>query len=301
MEAENKIYYHAIFLLYILLIERSKLMFAILSVNSKQNKLFLVVSLVFAVMLITAAPSLVHAQDPFTFGNFNDPFTIGGGGGTAANSNSNTTLQVRSDTDWSGIYGDSTGSTTVDGHGNRNISFACSNTYSADFQKKGEGPGFLTLNIVQPINHVGSKPQVITRNGVPIEPGGSVNVTKQITDLVDFVEFDIYQVSNSSSNAVDTNKAFNSTLRETITDPNGRIVSDNDTGPQTAYFFPIPPPNPDIAGKYTFSIKNFGDSPVNVRIQYGSPPSKITTTTQNTTNTRTTTAQFGTVSVSGSC
>jgi len=43
---------------------------------------------------------------------------------------------------------------------------------------------------------------------------------------------------------VDTNQTFNSTLRETITDPNGRLVSDNDTGPQTAYFFPIPPPNP---------------------------------------------------------
>jgi hypothetical protein len=135
---------------------------------------------------------------------------------------------------------------------------------------------------------------------VPIEPGRSVNVTKQITDLVDFLEFDICQVSNSSSNAVDTNQAFNSTLRGTITDPNGRILSENDTGPKTAYFFHIPPPNPDIAGKYTFSIKNLGDIPVNVRLLYGSPPSKITTT-QNITNTRRTTAQFGTVSVSGSC
>ena len=34
--------------------------------------------------------------------------------------------------------------------------------YSADFQKKGEGPGFLTLNIVQPFNNTVTKVQDIT-------------------------------------------------------------------------------------------------------------------------------------------
>jgi hypothetical protein len=56
---------------------------------------------------------------------------------------SNTTLQIRSDTDWSGTYGDNTGSTTIDGHGNRDISLSsCSNTYSAIFQKKGKVQGY---------------------------------------------------------------------------------------------------------------------------------------------------------------
>lgn len=67
---------------------------------------------------------------------------------------SNTTLQIRSDTDWSGTYGDNTGSTTIDGHGNKDITLSsCSNTYSAVFQKKGEGQGFLTLNIIQNVTN----------------------------------------------------------------------------------------------------------------------------------------------------
>jgi hypothetical protein len=191
----------------------------------------------------------------------------------------------------------------VDGHGNKDFFFSCSNTYSAIFQKKGQGPAFLTLNIVQPISHI--VPQnLIIRNGVSIEPGRSVNVSKQITDLrgENTIYFSMNQESNSSTSAGETNQPFNSTLRETITDPNGRLISDNVTDPQTVNFFAFPGPTPDIAGKYTFTIKNIGDSPVNVRIQYGitsiSPP---TITTHNVTNTRTTTAQFGTVSVSGNC
>jgi hypothetical protein len=92
-------------------------------------------------------------------------------------------------------------------------------------------------------------------------------------------------------------------LRETITDPNGRIISSNDTHPQTVNFFAFPAPKPHIPGKYTFTIKNVGNSPINVRIEYGNlPPLRPPTIiTHDVTNTRTTTAQFGTVSVSGSC
>jgi hypothetical protein len=81
------------------------------------------------------------------------------------------TLQIRSNTDWSGSYGDSTGSTTVDGHGNKDFVFSCSNTYSAIFQKKGEGQGFLTLNIVQPFNNTVTKFQDTTKHGVPLLVG----------------------------------------------------------------------------------------------------------------------------------
>lgn len=207
------------------------------------------------------------------------------------------------DTDWSGTYGDSTGSTTVDGHGNKDFNFSCSDTYSAVFQKKGQGPGFLTLNIVQPVSHIVPEDFII-RNGVSVEPGGSVNISKQITDLggENTIYFGISQVSNGSSNAADTNQAFNSTLRETITDPNGRLISDNVTDPQTVNFFAFPGPTPDIVGKYTFTIKNIGGSPVNVRENYGvTSLGTRTSTTYNLTNTRTTTEQFGTVSVSGSC
>ena len=263
------------------------------------NVLFPIASFAFIAILATAGPSLVYAQDnPFQVGSDANPFEVGGG--TPHSNSSNTTLQIRSNTDWSGTYGDSTGSTTVDGHGNKDFSFSCSNTYSAVFQKKGEAPGFLTLNIVQPISHIIPQNAII-RNGVHIEPEGSVNVSKQITDLVDYLDFSTNQVSNSSNNAAETNQPFNSTLRATITDPNGRIISYNDTSPQTVNFIAGPSSLPHIAGKYTFTIKNMGDSPVNVRIEYGSLPSDTTVTTHNVTNTRTTTAQFGTVSVSGSC
>ena len=49
-------------------------------------------------------PSLAFAQDPFTIGNGGDPFAVGAGGG-GTTSDSNVTLQIRSDTDWSGSYG----------------------------------------------------------------------------------------------------------------------------------------------------------------------------------------------------
>jgi hypothetical protein len=91
------------------------------------------------------------------------------------------------------------------------------------------------------------------------------------------MDFSINQVLNSSS-AGETNQPFDSTLRETITDPNGRIISYNDTDPQTVNFFPEPGPLPHVAGKYTFTIKNIGDSLVNVRIEYGNLPSLGTQT-----------------------
>src|SRR6266487_1829066 len=97
-------------------------------------KLFLFSSFAIISTIIIVAPSLAFAQD--------NPFEFGPSSATA-NGNSNTPLQIRSNTDWSGTYGDSTGSTTVDGHGNKDFIFSCSNTYSAVFQKKGEGQGFL--------------------------------------------------------------------------------------------------------------------------------------------------------------
>jgi hypothetical protein len=74
--------------------------------ESKENKLFPVASIAFITILTTAGASLVYAQE--------NPFEIGPGSVSSPPSQSNTTLQIRSNTDWSGTYGDSTGSTTVD-------------------------------------------------------------------------------------------------------------------------------------------------------------------------------------------
>lgn len=109
-----------------------------------------ILALPLALVIILSSPLLAYAQNPFTFGNTNNPFSNGGG---SAQSNGNVTLQIRSDTDWSGSYGSTTGSTSIDGHGNRDISFGCSGTYSAFFQKKSSGHGILTLNIVQNVTN----------------------------------------------------------------------------------------------------------------------------------------------------
>jgi hypothetical protein len=271
---------------------------------SGSNIVFPVAYFAFIAILTSAGPSLVYAQEnPFHIGSDANPFEVGSSSATASG-NSNTTLQIRSNTDWSGTYGDSTGSTTVDGHGNKDFSFSCSNTYSADFQKKGEGPGFLRLNIVQPFNNTVTKVQETTRHGVPLVVGGSINLAKQITDLHDGLDFLVSPESNSSSNALDTNQPFNTTLRATITDPDGSIIISNDTGDQSQGLSPTPiypPLKPHITGKYTFTVKNIGDSLVDVGITYGSLSSQTTITTHNVTNTQTTSAQFGTVSVSGNC
>jgi hypothetical protein len=267
------------------------------------NRQFLIPSIAFITILLTATPSIAYAQ-----GN---PFEIGPGSVSSPPSQSNTTLQIHSDTDWSGTYGDSTGSTTVDGHANKDFIFSCSNTYSAVFQKKGQGTGFLTLNIVQPFDHTVTRFQAITKHGVPLAVGGSVVLTKQITDLHHDLDFWIFSASNSSSNAESTlSQPFNSTFRLTITDPNGSVMLRNDT-PPISMFNSLPPSDsytfsatrltPHIAGEYRFTVKNLGNSTGDLNIEYGSVPSQTTLTTHNVTNNRTTTAQFGTVSVSGSC
>jgi hypothetical protein len=102
--------------------------------------------------LLVATPSVLwntsFAQDPFAFGNTGNPFAVGGGS-SSSSGGTNVTLQVRSDTDWSGSYGSGSGSSSVDGQGNKDIKFSCDTSYSANFQKKSTGHRTLTLNIVQ--------------------------------------------------------------------------------------------------------------------------------------------------------
>jgi hypothetical protein len=257
-------------------------------------KLFLISSFAIISTIMLVTPSLAFAQDPFTIGKSGYPFAVGGGGGGNAPSANNITLGIRSDTDWSGTYGDSTGSTTVDGHGNKDFIFSCSKTYSAMFQKKGQGTGFLTLNIVQPFNltvHLAPT----TLNSVTITPGGSANASRQINDTARFIGVVIHVESNSS-NAMQTQGLSNVTLKESVRNPNGIIMSNNNFTEQFLTTF-----KPDIAGKYTLRIYNLGDRPVSLGALLNNIPPQTTVTTHNMTNTRTTTAQFGTVSVSGSC
>lgn len=56
-----------------------------------------------------------------------------------------------SNTSWSGSYGGSSGSSGVDGRGNKNITMSChgGDIYSAAFNKKDNSREPLTLNVIQ--------------------------------------------------------------------------------------------------------------------------------------------------------
>lgn len=61
-------------------------------------------------------------------------------------------LRVLSNTSWSGSYGDSSGSSSVDGQGSKNITMLCpgGDSYSATFSKKDSSEDkSLTLNVIQ--------------------------------------------------------------------------------------------------------------------------------------------------------
>lgn len=88
---------------------------------------------------------LAYAQDPFTFGNTGDPFSFSGG--SSSGGNSNAVIHIITKDSWQGNYGDLSGQNSIDGHGNKDISFTCSNVYSAVIQKKSGGDGTLTVSI----------------------------------------------------------------------------------------------------------------------------------------------------------
>jgi hypothetical protein len=64
-------------------------------------------------------------------------------------------VQIISNTDWSGIYGNSSGSTTIDGHGHQDILIRGAwvnneNFFSVSFHKKTQN-GILTMNVIDDV------------------------------------------------------------------------------------------------------------------------------------------------------
>ena len=98
--------------------------------------------------------------------------------------------------------------------------------------------------------------------GVSIRPAGLVNTTIQVTDISRPVSLAIHmgegqgQISNN-----------NNTLRETVRNPNGLIMSSNEF---TNHFFTTF--KPDVTGKYTITIQNLGNSPVSIGVLVGNLP-----------------------------
>lgn len=96
-------------------------------------------------------------------------------------------------------------------------------------------------------------------NGVSIYPSGSANAITQVNDLSRPLSL-VISLDHNVGQA-------NPILRETVTNPNGDIISTKDF---TNQLFTII--KPDVMGKYTLSINNLGGSLVSIGILFGNLP-----------------------------
>jgi hypothetical protein len=106
-------------------------------------------------------------------------------------------------------------------------------------------------------------------NDVSIKPTGLVNTTIQLTDTSRSVSLAIHvehNINNNTSNA-GQGQISNNTLRETIRNPNGLVVTSTEFTRQFFTTF-----KPDIAGKYTITIQNLGKTQVSVGVLAGNLP-----------------------------
>jgi uncharacterized RDD family membrane protein YckC len=117
-------------------------------------------------------------------------------------------------------------------------------------------------------------------SGVSIRPSTSVNTSIQITDasrplsLAINVERDNGGTPSSSTSR--GGQISNNTLRETVRNPNGFIMTSNDFTKQFFTTF-----KPDTMGKYTITVYNLGNSPVSIGVLVGNLPFVGTTNQVN--------------------
>jgi hypothetical protein len=96
-------------------------------------------------------------------------------------------------------------------------------------------------------------------SGVSIYPTGTANAITQVNDLSRPLSLVISIESNTGQT--------NPTLRETVRNPNGEVISSNEF---TTQFLTTIKPN--VIGKYTLTIDNTGGSLVSVGILFGNLP-----------------------------
>jgi uncharacterized RDD family membrane protein YckC len=109
-------------------------------------------------------------------------------------------------------------------------------------------------------------------NGVLIRPADSVNTTFQVTDTSRPVSLAINVERNNNNNnpsgtGQEQQQIPNNTLRETVRNPNGLIMTSNEFTKQFFTTF-----KPDITGKYTVTISNLGNTPVSIGALVGNLP-----------------------------
>ena len=108
------------------------------------------------------------------------------------------------------------------------------------------------------------------QNGVSIRPTGLANTTIQVADTSRPVSLAIHverNSNNNTSNVGQEGQISNNALRGTIRNPNGSVVTSNEFTRQFLTTF-----KPDIAGKYTVTIQNLGNTPVSIGVLAGNLP-----------------------------
>ena len=118
-------------------------------------------------------------------------------------------------------------------------------------------------------------------SGVSIRPAALVNTTIQVTDTSRPVSLAIH-VERSNINGGDTSSTssnnggggqerqgqiLNNTLRETVRNPNGLVMTSNEFTKQFFTTF-----KPDVTGKYTLTVYNLGSRPVSIGVLVGNLP-----------------------------
>jgi uncharacterized RDD family membrane protein YckC len=111
-------------------------------------------------------------------------------------------------------------------------------------------------------------------SGISIKPAALVNATFQVTDtsrpvsLAIHVERNVNNTSGSGEGQERQGQQIpNNTLRETVRNPNGLIITSNGFTKQFFTTF-----KPDVTGKYTITISNLGNTPVSIGVLIGNLP-----------------------------
>jgi hypothetical protein len=134
------------------------------------------------------------------------------------------------------------------------------------------GGALLISGIVISVLWAGSFASPIIRentilNGVSIRPSDLVNTTIQVTDTSRPVSLAIHVGLTNNTSNIGQGQISNNTLRETIRNPNGSVVTSSEFTKQFFTTF-----KPDIAGKYTITIQNLGNTHVSIGVLAGNLP-----------------------------
>ena len=104
-------------------------------------------------------------------------------------------------------------------------------------------------------------------SGVSIRPHASVNAPIQVIDTIRPVSVAIHVERDIGTSSTTRGQVPDNNLRETVLNPNGVIMTNNEFTKQFFTTF-----KPDIAGKYTLTVYNLGNSPISIGVLVGNLP-----------------------------